>query len=71
MLCLNTCYVIIGSILPAEQIMAHLKYILNDKVKPPEFPLAVLTAQDRDTWTKLRQDIVDSGLLLASIMNRI
>ena len=44
--------------------MADLKYILEDTVAPAEFPLGALTTQDRDTWTTVREKLLNAGTLL-------
>lgn len=41
--------------------MARLKYILSKELKKSEYPVAVLTTENRDTWAKLRSDLVNNG----------
>ncbi|KAJ7332709.1 hypothetical protein JRQ81_014889 [Phrynocephalus forsythii] len=50
-----------GNIVRPSEIQAHLKYILSDNSPAPEFPLACLTSEERDTWAKLRQELLDNG----------
>ena len=45
---------------PAE-VKAHLKYILDDPAPPNEFPVGIMTSQDRDTWTVVRRKLVEAG----------
>lgn len=70
----------IGNIEPPRTIINRLKYVLNDDAssKPAEFPLGVLTAEDRDTWADVREHLekthndaaletIDSALFLVSL----
>ena len=41
-----------GNIRPASEILANIRYILDDKSPAPDYPLGVMTSQDRDTWTR-------------------
>ncbi|KAJ8302034.1 hypothetical protein KUTeg_021021 [Tegillarca granosa] len=50
-----------GYILPANVIMSHLQHILKDNRAPPEFPVACLTADNRDTWATARQQLLNAG----------
>ncbi|XP_071081825.1 carnitine O-palmitoyltransferase 2, mitochondrial-like [Haliotis cracherodii] len=50
-----------GNIRPAVEIMANLKYILDEPSPQPEFPLGVLTSENRDVWTAVRSQLVDAG----------
>uniref|UniRef100_A0A8D0HBD4 Carnitine O-palmitoyltransferase 2, mitochondrial n=1 Tax=Sphenodon punctatus TaxID=8508 RepID=A0A8D0HBD4_SPHPU len=50
-----------GNILTPSEILAHLKYILSDKSLTPAFPLAYLTTENRDTWARLRQKLLENG----------
>jgi len=50
-----------GYIRPGAELMADLKYILEDTVAPAEFPLGALTTQDRDTWTTVREKLLNAG----------
>ena len=49
-------------IIPAAEVKAHLKYILDDPSPPNEFPVGIMTSQDRDTWTVVRRKLVEAGL---------
>lgn len=42
-------------------IQARLKYILSKETKKAEYPVAVLTTENRDTWAKIRSDLVSNG----------
>lgn len=42
-------------------IQARLKYILSKETKKAEYPVAVLTTENRDTWAKIRSDLVNEG----------
>ncbi|XP_038615450.1 carnitine O-palmitoyltransferase 2, mitochondrial-like [Tachyglossus aculeatus] len=46
-----------GNIVKAAEIQARLGYILADDCPIPEFPLAYLTSENRDTWAQLRQSL--------------
>ncbi|XP_067884843.1 carnitine O-palmitoyltransferase 2, mitochondrial-like [Heterodontus francisci] len=50
-----------GDILHPSEIQKCLQYILQVDSSPPEFPLGYLTTEDRDTWAKVRQELVDLG----------
>ncbi|XP_067893336.1 carnitine O-palmitoyltransferase 2, mitochondrial isoform X2 [Heterodontus francisci] len=58
-----------GRIKKASEIQAHLKYILSDPRPPPEFCLGYLTSENRDTWTLLRQRLLETGNSL--VLNKI
>lgn len=47
---------IVGNIEAPHTIINRLKYVLNDESssKPAEFPLGVLTAENRDKWAEFR-----------------
>lgn len=49
-----------GNIIPEEEILAHLQYILSDKTPSPEFPVSTLTSECRDPWTNARQQLVNA-----------
>lgn len=51
----------LGNIEPPEAIMARFKYILSQDTKKTEYPVAVLTTENRDTWAKIRADFVSDG----------
>ncbi|XP_044285807.1 carnitine O-palmitoyltransferase 2, mitochondrial isoform X2 [Varanus komodoensis] len=50
-----------GNIVKPSEIQAHLKWILSDNSPVPAFPLACLTSENRDTWAKMRQELLDNG----------
>ncbi|GCB66432.1 carnitine O-palmitoyltransferase 2, mitochondrial [Scyliorhinus torazame] len=58
-----------GRITKASEIQAHFKYILSDPRPPPEFCLGYLTSENRDTWTLLRQSLLEAGN--AQVLNKI
>ncbi|XP_041063653.1 carnitine O-palmitoyltransferase 2, mitochondrial isoform X1 [Carcharodon carcharias] len=58
-----------GRIKKASEIQAHFKYILSDPRPPPEFCLGYLTSENRDTWTLLRQRLLEAGN--AQVLNKI
>lgn len=70
----------IGNIVSPRSIANRLKFIFNDvnSSKAAEFPLGVLTTEDRDVWAKNREhlvqrnnatalDTIDSALFVLSI----
>ncbi|XP_032884391.1 carnitine O-palmitoyltransferase 2, mitochondrial [Amblyraja radiata] len=58
-----------GRITKPAEILAHFKYILSDSSPPPEFPLGYLTSENRDTWSSLRQRLLEAGN--AEVLNKI
>ncbi|XP_068948848.1 carnitine O-palmitoyltransferase 2, mitochondrial-like [Petaurus breviceps papuanus] len=50
-----------GTMIQTSEIHANLKYILSDKSTMPDFPLAYLTTEKRDTWAQLRQELLANG----------
>ncbi|XP_031636280.1 carnitine O-palmitoyltransferase 2, mitochondrial [Contarinia nasturtii] len=69
-----------GNIEVPRTIVNRLKFVLNDAAssKPAEFPLGVMTAENRDTWADVREhlmkthnesalDTIDSALFLVSL----
>ncbi|XP_033644722.1 carnitine O-palmitoyltransferase 2, mitochondrial-like [Asterias rubens] len=50
-----------GGIVSGQIIQAHLQFIFDDSASSPpqDHPVGFLTTQDRDTWTRLRQQIVE------------
>ncbi|XP_043856655.1 carnitine O-palmitoyltransferase 2, mitochondrial-like [Dromiciops gliroides] len=50
-----------GTMIQTSEIHANLKYILSDQSPIPDFPLAYLTTEKRDTWAKLRQELLVNG----------
>lgn len=69
-----------GDIVSPRTLANRLKFVLNDEAsnKAAEFPLGVLTAENRDTWADVREhlvqnhneaalDTVDSALFVVSL----
>ncbi|XP_050519122.1 carnitine O-palmitoyltransferase 2, mitochondrial [Diabrotica virgifera virgifera] len=50
-----------NEIISADEILASLKYILDDPVPKCEFPVGVLTTLERDRWATLRHNIESNG----------
>lgn len=50
-----------GDILPPEQILARLKFILEDSIPVSEFPVGILTTLERNKWASLRHKLWDDG----------
>lgn len=44
-----------GHIVPTATIYQNLKRIIEDPTPPPNFPVGVLTTENRDTWANLRR----------------
>lgn len=38
-----------------------MKYILSQETKKSDYPVAVLTTENRDTWAKIRSDLLNDG----------
>lgn len=51
----------LGDILPPEQILARLKFILEDPLPICDFPVGVLTTLERNKWASLRHLLGDNG----------
>ncbi|XP_021926262.1 carnitine O-palmitoyltransferase 2, mitochondrial isoform X2 [Zootermopsis nevadensis] len=50
-----------GNILPPSDLLACLKYILDDTAPPADYPVGVLTTENRDVWAKARQHLESIG----------
>ncbi|KAG9270811.1 carnitine O-palmitoyltransferase 2, mitochondrial [Astyanax mexicanus] len=50
-----------GNLVRPEEILSHLKYILADSAPAPQFPLGVLTSENRDVWAGLREKLLAAG----------
>lgn len=50
-----------GNILPPEQILARLKFILDDSTPKCEYPVGILTTLERNKWATLRHILGDNG----------
>lgn len=50
-----------NQILPPEQILFHIKEILNDNVTQNEYPIGILTTLERNKWATIRHELVECG----------
>ncbi|KAG5878019.1 hypothetical protein JTB14_014260 [Gonioctena quinquepunctata] len=50
-----------NEILPAAQILARLKFILEDDQPKCEFPVGILTTLDRNRWATVRHELGENG----------
>ncbi|XP_077986984.1 carnitine O-palmitoyltransferase 2, mitochondrial-like [Glandiceps talaboti] len=50
-----------GTIVPASEVQANLEYILSDNRPTAEYPVGMLTSEERNTWASLRQNLEDAG----------
>ncbi|XP_056646339.1 carnitine O-palmitoyltransferase 2, mitochondrial [Diorhabda sublineata] len=50
-----------NDIIPAKQILARLKYILEDPIPKCEFPIGILTTLERNKWASLRHELESNG----------
>lgn len=50
-----------GNLVKPAQIQSHLKYILSKATPVPDFPLGVLTSENRDVWANLRAKLEAAG----------
>ncbi|XP_028260185.1 carnitine O-palmitoyltransferase 2, mitochondrial [Parambassis ranga] len=50
-----------GNLVKPAEIQSHLKYILSDSTPAPDFPLGVLTSENRDVWAGLREKLIAAG----------
>ena len=46
-----------GAIRPASEILLNLQAIVLDDSTHTQYPVAVLTSDDRDPWTSARQEL--------------
>ncbi|XP_041460705.1 carnitine O-palmitoyltransferase 2, mitochondrial-like [Lytechinus variegatus] len=60
-----------GNIVSPADIQANLQYILNDNTPRPDAPLGYLTAENRDTWANVREQIVGTSEKNAETMKMI
>lgn len=58
---LMLCSILSGNILPPSDLLACLKYILDDTAPPADYPVGVLTTENRDVWAKARQHLESIG----------
>lgn len=56
-------------VLAPDVMMAHLDYILKDSRPAPEYPVGVLTSENRDTWATIRQQLLNSGIYVYFVNN--
>ncbi|XP_022914689.1 carnitine O-palmitoyltransferase 2, mitochondrial [Onthophagus taurus] len=49
------------NIISPNSILARLKYIIDDNIKPNEFPIGVLTTLERNKWATLRHNLTELG----------
>ncbi|KAF6722019.1 Carnitine O-palmitoyltransferase 2, mitochondrial [Oryzias melastigma] len=50
-----------GNMVKPVEVQAHLKYIMSDPAPEAEFPLGVLTSENRDVWAGLREKLIAAG----------
>ncbi|CAB3375686.1 Hypothetical predicted protein [Cloeon dipterum] len=50
-----------GNILPPSDLLACIDYITKDASAASEFPIGVLTSENRDVWAKARQELEAQG----------
>ncbi|XP_063860415.1 carnitine O-palmitoyltransferase 2, mitochondrial-like isoform X5 [Scylla paramamosain] len=50
-----------GNILSPEHIHACVSYIYNDQTPPAKRSIAIFTTENRDTWAKCRDELVEAG----------
>lgn len=50
-----------NDIIPATQILARLKHILEDDSPKNEFPVGLLTTMERNKWATLRHELGENG----------
>jgi len=50
-----------GNVMEPTYITSCLKNILDNKSAPNDFPLGILTTENRDTWAEARSHLENSG----------
>ncbi|KAM9832338.1 carnitine O-palmitoyltransferase 2, mitochondrial [Neosynchiropus ocellatus] len=50
-----------GNLVTPAEIQSHLKHILSDQAPAADYPLGVLTSENRDVWAGLRQKLLAAG----------
>lgn len=50
-----------GNVRSPVEILSCLKYIIDDKSPKSDYPVGVLTSENRDVWAKIRQTLLTSG----------
>lgn len=58
-------FIITGNLLSPTELLGNLAQIVNDTAKKAEYPLGVLTCQNRDEWAKQRTHLEETGNLEA------
>lgn len=58
----SSIHFLIGNIVPPSAIVSRLKYIFNDEASKnsAEYPLGVLTSENRDTWATVREQLIQN-----------
>lgn len=53
----------VGNIVPPSAIVSRLKFVLSDDAssKAAEYPLGVMTSENRDTWASLREHLLQTN----------
>lgn len=51
-----------GNIVPPKVLLNRLKHVQNSGVaqQPAEYPIGILTTENRDTWAGVRQHLIDT-----------
>lgn len=47
--------------MPPSDLLSCVDYILKDNSPAAEFPIGVLTSENRDVWAKVREELVAQG----------
>lgn len=57
------CFFFLGDIFPPKVILNRLKYVdeAPEAQKPAEYPIGMLTTENRDIWANVRQHLVDTN----------
>lgn len=50
-----------GSIVDPKELYACIRHILDSSVKEAEFPVGVLTSENRDVWADVRSKLIELG----------
>ena len=49
------------NLIPEDEVVAHLQFILDDPTPPNPYPITVLTSEHRDKWTNARIQLCNAG----------
>lgn len=51
-----------GNIVPPKVLLNRLKFVQNssEAQKPAEYPIGILTTENRDTWAVVRQHLIET-----------